>query len=299
MIEPHRFGTIALAGPPNVGKSTLLNRIIGKKISIISRRPQTTRHRILGIKTMQNAQLVFIDTPGLHQNQLKGLNRVINNVALSSISDVDLTVFLIDIRGWVDDHEKLFSRVADKNTPTMLVINKIDLLRDRKLLLPLMKQSEHIHAFTEIMPLSTLKQENMDDFLKVLYHAMPEGPAGFPADQYTTRSESFLASELVREQTFHLLGQELPYASAVEVTKFEYKNANLLSIAATIWVEKASQKAIIIGSGGQQLKKVGQNARKQMERTFNTRVYLELWVKVRKGWADNEKMLRSLGYMEI
>ena len=300
MAEPHRFGVVALSGPPNAGKSTLLNRIIGEKISIMSRRPQTTRHRILGIKTLANAQLVFVDTPGLQRNPPKPLNRVINRTALNSLSDVDLILFMIDCRGWTPELEKLFALVADKNTPVILLINKIDLLSDRARLLPLMERSAQIHAFKEIIPLSARKLTGADALLKVITAALPEGAPGFPADQHTDRSQRFLASELVREQTLRLLGRELPYASAVEVTQFQYggDDDRLLSVAVIIWVEKASQKAIVIGRGGRQLKAIGQNARKQMERAFDTRVYLDLWVKVKKGWADNAAMLRALGYME-
>ena len=298
MSDPHRFGVVALAGPPNAGKSTLLNGIIGEKISIMSRRPQTTRHRILGIKTLANAQLVFVDTPGLHRDQPRGLNRAINRTALSSLSEADLIIFMIDFRGWTADLEALFSRVADKNTPVILVINKIDRLRDRKRLLPLIEQSARIHPFREIIPFSARKLTGLDKFLACLIAALPEGAPGFPADQHTDRSERFFASELVREQTFRLLGRELPYASAVEVTKFEYNDDRLLIVEVIIWVEKDSQKPIVIGHGGRQLKAIGEKARKEMERAFAVRVHLDLWVKVRKNWADNATMLRLLGYLE-
>lgn len=296
MTDLHRFGMVALCGPPNVGKSTLLNRIIGQKISIVSRRPQTTRHRILGIKTLANAQLVFVDTPGLHRHQSKGLNRAINRTALNSLSAVDVIIFMIDVRGWTPELEELFAQVSYHNLPIILVINKIDQLSDPKQLLPLIEYSTHIHAFTEIIPLSARKQASLNPFLTVISTAVPYGTPGFPADQYTDRSERFLAAELVREQTFKLLGRELPYASAVEVTKFHYRHERLLNIEVIIWVEKASQKAIIIGHGGQQLKAIGQHARKQLEKKFTAKVYLETWVKVRKGWADNATMLRLLGY---
>ncbi len=298
MPEPHRFGVIALTGPTNAGKSTLLNGIIGEKISIISRRPQTTRHRILGIKTLANAQLVFVDTPGLHRDQPRNLNRAINRTAMNSLSDADLIVFMIDFRGWTTELEKLFSRVADKNTPIILLINKIDRLRDRKRLLPLIEQSARIHPFQEIIPLSARQPDHIKSFVNVIVATLPEGAPGFPADQHTDRSERFFASELVREQTFRLLGRELPYASAVEVTRFDYSDDKLLRVGIIIWVEKASQKPIVIGQGGRQLKAIGERARKQMEKTFSVRVYLDLWVKVKKGWADNATMLRTLGYLE-
>lgn len=300
MAEPHRFGIVALSGPPNAGKSTLLNRIVGRKISIISRRPQTTRHRILGIRTLANAQLVFVDTPGLHRNQPRGLNRVLNRTTLTSLSEVDLILFMIDYRGWSGELEKLFSQVADKDTPVILLINKIDRLRERERLLPLIEQSTHIHPFREIVPISARKMTEADAaaLLATITAALPQGAPGFPADQHTNRSQRFFAAELVREQTFRLLGRELPYASAVEIAEFQYDDKRLLRVEAIIWVEKAGQKNIVIGRGGQQLKTIGERARKQMEKAFDARVYLNLWVKVRKGWADNAAMLRSLGYVE-
>ena len=298
MPEPHRFGVVALTGPPNAGKSTLLNGIVGEKISIMSRRPQTTRHRILGIKTVPGAQLVFVDTPGLHRDQFRGLNRAINRTALSSLSEADLVLFMIDFRGWSAAIENLFAQVAQKNTPVILIINKIDRLRDRKRLLPLIEQSARIHPFLEIIPFSARKLTGLEKFLEVIIAALPEGAPGFPADQHTDRSQRFFAAELVREQTFRLLSRELPYASAVEVTEFNYIDDQQLNVAAIIWVEKASQKSIVIGHGGRQLKAIGVKARKQMEQAFAVRVRLDLWVKVRKNWADNATMLRLLGYLE-
>ena len=298
MPEPHRFGVIALAGPPNAGKSTLLNRLVGEKISIISRRPQTTRHRILGIKTLPHAQLVFVDTPGLHRDRSRPLNRAANRTALRSMEDADLIMFMIDIRGWNPETEKLFEQVANKKTPVILLINKTDRLTDQKRLLPLIKQSSEMHDFSEIIPISALKQKSLDAFLETLINALPQGAPGFPADQRTDRSQRFFASELVREQTLKQLGHELPSQSAVEVTKFEYIDDKLLRVAVTIWVERASQKSIVIGQGGRQLKAIGMRARKQMERAFGARVYLDLWVKVKKGWASSAVMLKQLGYME-
>lgn len=298
MSEPHRFGVVALTGPPNAGKSTLLNRIIGEKISIISRRPQTTRHRILGIKTLSNAQLVFVDTPGLHRDHSRSLNRAANRAALGSLPDADLIVFMIDIRGWNEEIETLFRQVARSKQPVILAVNKIDRLSDQKRLLPLIAESKEKHDFAAIIPISALKAKTIEPFLKTLIESLPPGAPGFPADQRTDRGDRFFASELVREQTLKQLGHELPYASAVEVTQFEYADDKLLRVAVTIWVEKASQKSIVIGQGGRQLKSIGERARKQMERAFGARVYLDLWVKVKKGWANNAAMLRSLGYIE-
>ncbi|MDA7971166.1 MAG: GTPase Era [Gammaproteobacteria bacterium] len=297
MSDPHRFGVVALAGPPNAGKSTLLNRIIGEKISIISRRPQTTRHRILGIKTLPGAQLVFVDTPGLHRSS-RMLNRAMNRAALGGVEDADLVIFMIDVRGWTPEVEELFRRAAPKDTPVILAINKTDRLSDRERLLPLIKQSAAMHDFAAIIPISALKDKNMDAFLDAVIGAVPQGAPGFPADQRTDRSQRFFAAELVREQSLKQLGHELPHESAVEVTSFEYTDDKLLRVGVTIWVAKASQKSIVIGRGGQQLKVIGERARKQMERAFGARVYLDAWVKVKKGWADNAAMLQKLGYME-
>lgn len=303
MPEPHRFGVIALSGPPNAGKSTLLNRIVGEKISIMSRRAQTTRHRILGIKTLPDAQLVFVDTPGLRRRPPKGLSRVINRTALGGLADVDLILFMIDHRGWTPQLEQLFKQVAragaeSNNAPMILLINKIDRLKDRARLLPIIKRSAEVHPFIEVIPVTARKMKDVDAFLRIIAARLPEGGPGFPADQFTDRSQRFFAAELVREQTLHLLGHELPYASAVEVTQFEYRDDALLNVAVVIWVEKVSQKSIVIGRGGRQLKSIGQAARKQMERAFDSKVHLDLWVKVNKGWAGNAAMLRQFGYME-
>ncbi len=297
-MAQHRFGFATLAGPPNVGKSTLLNRIIGQKISIISRRPQTTRHRILGIKTLTEFQIVFVDTPGLHHDQRKNLNKVINKTAIRSMSDVDVILFMIDYKGWSESLSAVFRHATSKNTPIILLINKIDRLKDKSRLLPLIQESKNRHDFVEILPISALKLGQIDDFLKMVSRHLPVGPAGFPEDQITDRSERFLAAELVREQVFMTLGQELPYAIAAEVEKFETNEKGILCIGIVLWVEKIGQKSIVIGKQGQQLKIIGMNARKQMERSFDKKVYLNIWVKVKKGWADRAALLHSLGYTE-
>ena len=303
MSEAHRFGVVALVGAPNVGKSTLINTLIGEKISIMSRRPQTTRHRILGIKTLPDAQLVFVDTPGLHRDQHKGLNRVINRTALSSVADADVVAFMIDHRGWRDDSEAMLRRaVGGSEAPVVLIINKIDRLNVREKLLPLIKQSAQIFSFADIVPLCARKKNAGDELLPVLIKKLPEGAAGFPTEQRTDKSARFFAAELVREQTYKLLGNELPYQSAVEVSEFvsadDEEDDPRLQISAVIWVAKASQKKIIIGRGGQLLKTIGERARKQMQKTFDARVRLDLHVKVRANWSDNAEMLRALGYAE-
>lgn len=298
MNNGHRFGFVTVAGPPNAGKSTLINRLVGQKISITSRRPQTTRHRILGIKTLSKAQIVFVDTPGLHHDEKKRLNRMINRTAINSLSEVDLIVFMIDHRGWSPSTVKSFQKIKQRDAPVVLVINKIDTLKDKSRLLPLIKESSEIYDFVEIVPLSAKKLENKDEFLNTLISHLPEGPPGFPADQISDRSERFIASELVREQTFQTLGEELPYESAVEVTRFDQEDPDYWKIDMTIWVDKPSQKSIVIGKQGVRLKTIGTRARMEMEKSFGVRIYLNLWVKHRKGWADNAAMVKSLGYGE-
>ena len=294
----HRFGFITIAGPPNAGKSTLLNKLVGQKISIISRRPQTTRRRILGIRTVENSQLVFVDTPGIHDDEKKNLNRMINRTAVNSLSDVDLVIFMIDYKGWNRRLQKTLKTVCERDMPVLLAINKIDSLKDKSRLLPLIQESSEIHQFVDIVPISAINMSGVTDFVEILLKYVPAGPPGFPADQISDRSDRFLVSELVREQTFLLLGNELPYESAVEVTEFDRNDPEFWTLDMTIWVEKASQKSIVIGKGGQQLKLIGQRARIEIEKQFGVRVRLNLWVKERKGWADNTNMLRSLGYVE-
>ena len=297
--EDFRFGCVVLVGPPNAGKSTLLNRIVGRKITITSRRPQTTRHRILGVKTLANAQIVFLDTPGLHSGQGKALNRAINRTAISSLEGVDLVLLMIDAaKGWGVAERKALRVVAGRGAPVFLVINKIDRLRDKAALLPLIDESRKLHDFLQIVPVSARSGDGVDRLLELVSGVLPEGGPGFPAEQVTDRGQRFLAAELVREKLFNLLGQELPYATAVEVNEFAVNDQEVLVTDMTIWVEKPGQKAIVIGRQGETLKRIGQRAREQMERLFGMKVYLGLWVKVRKGWADNDPALRSLGYIE-
>lgn len=297
-MENHRFGFAAIIGAPNVGKSTLLNELVGQKISIISRRAQTTRHRILGIKTEPEYQIVFVDTPGIHSDQKKSLNRVINKTALTSMTDVDLIVFMIDHNGWNSAAVTAFNHAKSKSTPIMLLINKIDKLKDKSQLLPLIDESRKIFDFVQIVPISALKIKDKSSLLSLIVESLPKGEPGFPEEQVTDRSMRFMASELVREQTFLALGQELPYSIAVEIAKFEEADNGLLNVDAVIWVEKPGQKSIAIGKQGGQLKLIGTRARVQMEKMFDQKVFLNLWVKVKKGWGDQEAQLRSLGYSE-
>lgn len=292
------FGFVAIAGRPNVGKSSLLNRYMGRKISITSRRPQTTRNRLLGIHTTDAGQIAFVDTPGIHAAGGRELNRLINRTAVTSLEGVDLILMMITATGWKSDDDVVYEKVAATGSPVILAVNKADQLARRDALLPLLETVSRDRAFLEVVPVSVKNGYNMDHLLKVIVSHLPSGEPGFPADQLTDRSQRFLASELVREKLFWHLGQELPYESAVEVSGFAHDDSGLLRVDATIWVEKPGQKAIVVGKGGAGIKRIGQRAREQMERLFGCKVHLALWVKVRKGWTENAAALRNLGYGE-
>lgn len=304
MVKPkdsiNKFGFIAVVGPPNAGKSTLMNHIIGSKVAITSRKPQTTRHRILGIKTTSNAQLVFVDTPGIHDAGKRKLNKVINKTAINSVEGVDLILFMIDDRGWNEEVELAFSALGDTKVPMFLLINKADKFSDKAALLPLIDVAQKRFAFAQIIPLSALKKRDTDGLWKTLLMALPKDGmgAGFPLDQVTDKSQRFLASELVREQLFRQLGQELPYATAVEVVQFTVEDDQFISTDMVIWVDREGQKGIVVGKKGIKLKEIGSRARIQMQVMFGCRIHINLWVKVRKGWAEDARLLRSLGYGE-
>ena len=296
--EVYRFGFATLIGRPNVGKSTLLNRIIGRKVSITSRRPQTTRHRILGIRSDPHRQIVFVDTPGIHRGR-KEINKIINRTAIASIEGVDVVVMMITSRGWCPQDEIPLQILRGQNIPVVLVINKTDSIRDKNQLLPLIAESSERFDFCEIVPLSRQHAAPMFERLVDIVGALlPEEPPGFDKEQYTDRSMRFLVSELVREQLFRQLGEELPYATAVEVQTWEM-DGDVLHIGADIWVEKTSHKSMVIGKQGERLKKIGSRARKQIELLLEQKVFLELWVKVRSGWADNRRDIHHLGYDEL
>ncbi len=299
-IDGKRFGYVALAGSPNVGKSTLLNKLVGEKISITSRRPQTTRHRILGVKTESDYQIVFVDTPGIHPSQGRRLNRIIVKTAISSLADVDLVLLLIDQRAWSGEQEWVLEQVTQNRIPVMLLINKIDRIRDKRTLLPLIEESRQRYPFVEIVPVSSRfsSAEDLRRISETIAKHLPVGLPGFPADQRTDRNDKFRATELIREQLFSVLGQELPYSTAVEIEKYEENDKQVLRIEAIVWVEKEGQKSIVVGKNGQMLKMIGMNARKQIEMTIHHKVFLGLWVKVRKGWSDSARQLHALGYTE-
>jgi len=294
-IKNGKSGYVAIVGRPNVGKSTLLNRILGQKISITSRKPQTTRHQILGVKTLADIQVIYVDTPGLHKGQQHALNRYMNRAAAGALRDVDLAVIVADRTLWTDEDELVLEKVKQAKCPVILVLNKVDLMTDKEQLLPHIKRVSEKMAFLSLLPLSAIEGENIDALEKIIMQHLPEGIHYFPADQLTDRSERFLASELVREKIMRRLGDEIPYQTTVEIEAFKRDKA-LLHIRALILVERSGQKKILIGKNGKQLKIIGRDARLDMEKLFDSKVMLSLWIKVRSGWSDSERALRSLGY---
>ncbi|HET8806942.1 MAG TPA: GTPase Era [Methylophaga sp.] len=293
---PFRSGYIAVIGRPNVGKSTLINRILGQKLCITSRRPQTTRHRILGIKTTDDAQLIYVDTPGLHSDGKKAMNRYLNRTAAASIEDVDVIAFVVDGQSWTEEDQRVLNRIEkDAKAPVVLVLNKIDKLADKATLLPKIEQLAAQYKFADVVPISARKGVNIETLETTLSALLPAGELIYDAEQLTDRSSRFLAAEMVREKLFRHLGQELPYSLTVEIEQF-LEEGNLYRISAVIYVERSGQKSIVIGKKGELLKQVGQDAREDMEKLFGCKIFLQLWVKVREGWSDNERVLRNLGY---
>lgn len=295
--KPYRAGFIALIGRPNVGKSTLLNQMVGEKVAIVSRKPQTTRHRIIAIRHLPDAQLIFVDTPGLHARTPREMNRYLNRTASSALADVDAIIFMVDGLQWTADDDLALSKARQAKVPLVLVINKIDRITDKSLLLPHIEKLTAKADFAEVVPMSARRGTQLEELEAALLELMPESPQLFPDDQLTDRSDRFRAAELVREQLTRALGQELPYASTVEIEALE-PDGELMRVSALIWVERPGQKAIVIGKKGQTLKQIGKDARLQMERLFGRQVYLRLWVKVREGWSDDRRALQSLGYEE-
>ena len=292
-----RCGYVAIVGRPNVGKSTLLNHLLGLKLSITSRKPQTTRHNVLGIKTSGDCQLIFVDTPGIHSDQDKAINRYMNKAAQTAIRDVDVIVFVLDRLLWTEADKAVAEKLADSNSPIIVAINKVDRIEDTGELLPHIEHLQKLMPKADIIPVSALQKKNLDVLEAQISQHIPQSGFLFPEDQITDRSERFLASELVREKITRQLGAELPYQIAVEIEAFEMKG-RIRHINALILVEREGQKKIIIGEKGKRLKSIGQAARIDMERLFDSKVMLTLWVKVRSGWSDDERALRSLGYQD-
>ncbi|MDG2047681.1 MAG: GTPase Era [Halioglobus sp.] len=290
-----RCGYVAIVGRPNVGKSTLLNHLLGQKISITSRKPQTTRHQVLGIKTEDKHQIIFVDTPGLHRDAGKAINRYMNRAASAAIRDVDLVVFVVDRTAWTDEDTSVLEQIGQSGLPTMLAVNKIDLLDDKTELLPHLQVLSAKAEFAAILPVSALRQHNVDALEQQILALLPESDHFFPEDQITDRSQRFLAAEIVREKIMRQLGDELPYSIAVEIEEFA-QEGEVLQISAVIFVERTGQKKILIGDKGSRLRSIGSDARHDMEGLFDNKVMLRLWVKVKSGWSDDERALRSLGY---
>ena len=289
-----RSGYIAIVGRPNVGKSTLLNRLVGEKISIVSRKAQTTRHRITGIVTSDDAQFVFVDTPGFQTKFSNALNRAKNRGVTQTLGDVDLVFFVIEA-GRYDAKDQAVVRLLPKDRPVILVVNKVDQFKDRSALLPFLAQVAAEHDYVAVVPVSATKGRQTADLLAEARKHLPNEGLIFPEDDLTDKSERFLAAEYIREKVFRLLGEELPYATTVEIEKFEAEGS-LRRIFAAIVVDRENHKAIVIGKGGASLKRIASEARQDMERLFDGKVYLEVWVKVKSGWNDDERLLKSLGY---
>jgi len=293
-----RCGYVALVGRPNVGKSTLLNRILGQKISITCKKPQTTRHQIVGVHTEGGVQTIYVDTPGMHLaegTRDKAINHYMNDAARQAVRDVDLVVFLVDRTKWTPEDDLVLERLTHLKCPVILAINKVDWLEDKSSLLPFIEEISKKRNFELIMPISALNGKQVNTLIKEIEQRLPEGPHFYPDDQVTDRSLRFLAAELVREKIMRQLGEELPYSATVEIEQFKQKGA-VLHIHALIMVEREGQKKIIIGDKGSQLKLIGRDARLDMEKAFESKVMLNLWVKVKSNWSDDARALKSLGY---
>ncbi|RJS92049.1 GTPase Era [Salinisphaera sp. Q1T1-3] len=290
-----RSGMVALVGRPNVGKSTLVNALVGEKVSIVTPKPQTTRHRIIGVLTQDAVQIALVDTPGLHTTQKSALNRVMNETAVSSLAGIDAVLFVVEAGQWHEDDELALSRLARVSCPVGLVVNKTDRVRDKAELLPFMARMGERRAFDFVVPLSARRSDNLGPLLDELTPRMPAGPYLFPEDEYTDRNMRFLAAEAVREKLMLFLQQELPYSIAIEIEAFETTNEQIV-IHACIWVARDNHKSIVIGRGGAMLKKIGRAARLDLVERLGQRVDLRLWVKVRDGWTDSEAAVRDLGH---
>lgn len=290
----YRCGTVAIVGRPNVGKSTLLNHILGVKLSITSRKAQTTRHRLLGIHTTEDTQYLFVDTPGFQQKHINALNRSLNKTVTQVISEVDCILLVVEPTYLSDADRKVISLLPN-SVPVILVVNKADLMKDKSKLLPLIEDFSKTFAFAEIVPVSARKQQNLEQLLYALRKYLPAQAAIYSEDDLTDKNERFLAAEILREKVFRLIGDEIPYAVAVEIEQFT-QEGQLRRIHAAIIVDKDTQKPVLIGKGGEKLKQISTEARTDMESLFGGKVWLETWVKVKGGWADDERAIQSLGY---
>jgi GTP-binding protein Era len=288
-------GFAALVGRPNVGKSTLLNALMGQKLSIVTPRPQTTRHRILGILNVPNAQVAFVDTPGLHHHASRALNKAMNRTAASALADADLVVQVIEALRWTDEDDLVLERIQQASRPAILAVNKVDKVRPRDRLLPFMKEMTHRHTYLEIVPISALKSQQVAELAKVIVTHLPEGAALFPEGEVTDKSDAFRIAETIREKLMLELNQEVPYGIAVELERVSETEDGRLEVDAAIWVDREGQKPIVIGAAGVRLKRVGRSSRLALNGQLGRRLHLNLWVKVRENWADNARALQELG----
>jgi GTP-binding protein Era len=293
----NRCGYCAIVGRPNVGKSTLLNAIVGQKLAITSKKPQTTRHSILGVKTLDGGQVIFVDTPGIHQRGDQPMNRYLNRTAKTMLADVDVILFLVEAERWQKEDEGALEAVKKTNKPVILLINKIDNLKNKEDLLPFMEMLSSLHSFSEIIPISAKRETGIIEVENSVLARLPNNPNIFPDDQLTDRPERFFAAELIREQITRRYAKEIPYSVTVEIEKFE-EEGNLYRINALIWVEREGQKKIIIGQKGEALKEVGRLSRIEMEKMFDKKVFLTVWIKVKKSWSSDESALTKLGYFD-
>lgn len=298
-MEETKFGFVAIVGRPNVGKSTLMNHLIGQKISITSRKPQTTRNRVLGIDTDGIYQTVYVDTPGLHREEKRAINRLMNRAAESSLGDVELILWVVDATYWTDDDEMVFQKLLKADAPVVLVINKVDKLDDKEKLLPLIEKLKDRLQFKDIIPVSALKGNNLHVLKQMIKDVLPEGPHYYSDDSITDRPVRFLVAEIIREKLMRQMGEELPYSATVEIDDYATDEKDVTHIHATILVERQGQKKMVVGAGGARIKKIGTEARADIERLIEGKVFLELFVKVKAGWADDERALKSLGLADF
>ncbi len=293
-------GYVAIVGRPNVGKSTLLNHMLGQKLSITSRKPQTTRHRVLGVKTIGETQFIYVDTPGIHFEEGKALNRYMNKEARLALKEVDVVVFVIDGLKWTEEDQLVFELVKNSNSPVILAVNKIDLLDDKADLLPYLQSFASQFNFFDIIPISAKRRLNIFALEKAIAECLPKSPHYFPKDQLTDRTMRFRIAEIIREKLVRILGQELPYTTTVEIEALQKETKNsVMKISAIIWVEREGQKPIVIGKNGERLKKIGARSRVDIEILIKQKVHLRLWVKVKRGWSDDERAMKSLGYIDL
>ena len=306
----YKSGFVAIVGRPNVGKSTLMNHLLGQKLSITSRKPQTTRHKIVGIDSREKSQAVFVDTPGMHKKEVRAINKMMNRAAYSALRDVNLVLFVVDAQKWTQNDELVLEKLEHAEMPVILVINKLDTLENKNSSLPLIQERAQLMNFAEIVPVSALQGSNLEHLRNVIEQYLPFQPPLYSMDQVTDRSERFLASEIIREKIMRQLGEELPYDLTVQIESFKTEDATISEktgrpkpactyIDATIFVDRQGQKAIVIGDKGSKLKKIGMDARADMEKMFEQKIMLTLWVKVKGGWSDDERALKSLGYSDI